>query len=60
MSNGLAAGARGVDIGGKVGREDAECGGREALGGDVDMGAGKGGGRGEEKGEGEGLDDGEW
>lgn len=59
MGNSFTAGARGVNIGGKVGGEDAKCGGGEAFRGDVDVGAGKGGGRGEEKGEGHGLDGGE-
>lgn len=58
MADGLAAGARGVDVGGAVGREDGEGGCGEAFGGDVDVGAGEGGGGCEENGLGEGLEGG--
>lgn len=37
VGDGLAAGARGVDVGGRAGREDGEGGGGEAFGGDVDV-----------------------
>lgn len=44
MRDGLAARARGVDVGGVVGREDGECGGGETFGGDVDVLSCEGGG----------------
>lgn len=55
MRDRLRAGARGIDVGGRVGREDGEGAGGEAFGGDVDVGACEGGGGGEEDGLGEGL-----
>lgn len=55
MTDGLAAGTGGVDVGRVVGVEDGEGGGGEAFGGDVDVGAGERGGGGEENLLGEGL-----
>ena len=40
MGDGLAAGARGVDVGGAGRGEDGEGGGGQAFGGDVDVVAG--------------------
>ena len=39
MADCFAAGAGGVDVGGVVGGEDGESGGRETFGGDVDVSA---------------------
>lgn len=50
VRDGLGAGARGVDVGSRVGVEDREGGGGETFGGDVDVGACEGGGGGEEDG----------
>lgn len=56
MTDGLGAGARGVEVGGLGGGEDGEGGCGEAFGGEVDMAARQGGGGGEEDRLGEGLD----
>lgn len=43
MSDGFGAGACRVDVGTRVRGEDGECGGGQALGGQVHVGAGEGG-----------------
>ncbi len=56
MRHRLASGARGIDICRGIGREDGECGRREAFGGDIDVRARERSRGGEENGLFEGLE----